>query len=89
MIKSYGHFKNLIGFYGDLICGDLNSKSDFAKLDEYKFDIIFHKAAISDTRENNQEAIMKTNVNSFYDILELTKKNNARLIYSSSGACIN
>ena len=85
-INSYGHYKNLIGFNGDIICGDLNSKPDFDKLENYKFDFIFHKAAISDTRENNQEAIMKTNVNTFYDILRLTKKNKARLIYASSGA---
>ena len=49
-LKSFGHFENLIGFKGDVICGNLNNKSDLALLDRYKFDFIFHQAAISDTR---------------------------------------
>ena len=28
-LKSLGHYKNLIDFNGDIICGNLNSKSDF------------------------------------------------------------
>lgn len=85
-LKSFGHFNNLIGFKGDVICGDINSKSDLERLQKYNFDYIFHHAAISDTRIYDQEVIMRTNVNSFYDILELTKKNNAKLIYASSAA---
>ena len=27
-LKSFGHFKNLIGFKGDIICGDINNKND-------------------------------------------------------------
>ena len=85
-LKSFGHYKNLIGFKGDVICGDLNNKVDLALLSEYKFDYIFHHAAISDTRVYDQEIIIKTNVNTFYDVLEITKKNLATLIYASSAA---
>ena len=85
-LKSFGHYSNIIGFKGDVICGDINSKIDLDKLNQYKFDYIFHYAAISDTRIYDQEIIMKTNVNSFYEILELTKKNSAKLIYASSAA---
>ncbi len=85
-LQSFGHYKNLIGFHGDIICGDLNSEIDMTKLDVYNFDYIFHQAAISDTRVYDQEIIMQTNVNSFYDILELAKKNNASLVYASSAA---
>jgi len=85
-LKSFGHYKNLIGFEGDIICGNLNNKSDLALLNEYKFDFIFHHAAISDTRIYDQEIIMRTNVNSFYDILELAKVNNSILVYASSAA---
>jgi len=85
-LKSFGHYSNLIHFKGDVICGDLNNKEDLLKLSEYKFDFIFHHAAISDTRIYNQELIMRTNVNSFYDILELAKNNDAVLIYASSAA---
>ena len=55
-------------------------------LKKYKFDYIFHQAAISDTRVYNQELVMSTNVNSFYEIIELAKKVNVKhlLIASSS-----
>ena len=85
-LKSFGHYKNLIGFKGDIICGDLNSKEDLALLDAYTFDYIFHEAAISDTRVYDQAVIMQTNVNSFYHILEKAKKDDATLIYASSAA---
>ncbi len=85
-LKSFGHYKNLIGFKGKIICGNINSQSDLALLDEYKFDYIFHQAAISDTRIYNQEIIMKTNVNSFYDLLAISKKDQAVMVYASSAA---
>jgi len=85
-LQSFGHYKNLIGFKGDIICGDLNSQKDMAELQEYSFDYIFHQAAISDTRVYDQEIIMKTNVNSFYTILEMAKRDNASLVYASSAA---
>jgi len=83
---SFGHYKNLIGFTGDVICGNINKKSDLKILHNYKFDYIFHQAAISDTRIYDQEVVMKTNVNSFYEILEIAKKDNATTIYASSAA---
>ena len=86
-LKSFGHYKNLIGFHGDIICGNLNSEDDLLNLkDHYTFDYIFHEAAISDTRVYDQEIIMQTNVNSFYTILEMAKEMNAVLVYASSAA---
>ena len=86
-LKSFGHYKNLIGFHGDIICGDLNSNQDLQNLREsYGFDYIFHEAAISDTRVYDQEIIMQTNVNSFYTILEMAKEMHAVLVYASSAA---
>jgi ADP-L-glycero-D-manno-heptose 6-epimerase len=85
-LKSFGHYKNLIEFNGEVICGDINSKNDLIRLKNYKFDFIFHNAAISDTRVYDQELIMQTNLNSFYDLLELAKTNNSKLIYASSAA---
>jgi ADP-L-glycero-D-manno-heptose 6-epimerase len=85
-LKSFGHYKNLIGFHGDIICGDLNSENDMAQLESYNFDYIFHQAAISDTRVYDQEVIMQTNVNSFYTILEMAKRDKAVLVYASSAA---
>ena len=85
-LKSFGHFNNLIGFTGEILCGDITKKSDLSLLSNFKFDYIFHQAAISDTRVNDQEIIMRTNVNSFYDILEKAKKDGSTLIYASSAA---
>ena len=85
-LKSFGHYKNLIGFNGEIICGNINNKDDLALLDEHKFDFIFHHAAISDTRVYDQEIVMKTNVNSFYDLLAIAKRDRSVMIYASSAA---
>ena len=85
-LKSFGHYKNLIGFKGAVICGNINIQADLALLSDYKFDYVFHQAAISDTRVYDQEIIMKTNVNSFYDLLAIAKKDRAVMVYASSAA---
>jgi ADP-L-glycero-D-manno-heptose 6-epimerase len=85
-LLSYGHYKNLIGFNGDVICGNINNKDDLEILNNYKFDYIFHQAAISDTRAYNQELVMRTNVNSFHDLLNIAQKHKAAMIYASSAA---
>jgi ADP-L-glycero-D-manno-heptose 6-epimerase len=83
---SYGHYKNLIGFKGEVICGNINSTDDLSFLNNYKFDYIFHQAAISDTRAYNQEMVMRTNVNSFHHLLKIAKKTQSVMIYASSAA---
>ena len=85
-LKSFGHFENLLNFKGDVICGNINNINDLNLLNNYKFDYIFHQAAISDTRVNDQEVIIQTNVNSFHYFLETAKKNKATLIYASSAS---
>jgi ADP-L-glycero-D-manno-heptose 6-epimerase len=85
-LKSLGHYKNLIGFKGIIICGNINKQADLELLSDYKFDFVFHQAAISDTRVYDQEIIIKTNVNSFYDLLEIAKKDKAVIVYASSAA---
>jgi ADP-L-glycero-D-manno-heptose 6-epimerase len=85
-LQSFGHYKNLMGFSGNVICGNINNHRDLALLREYKFDYIFHQAAISDTRVVDEEIIMRTNVNSFYDLLNIAKENSSVLVYASSAA---
>jgi len=85
-LQSFGHYKNLIGFSGDVICGNINNIDDLALLNDYQFDYIFHQAAISDTRVYDQEAVMRTNVNSFYDLLEKAKNDRSVMVYASSAA---
>lgn len=86
-LKSFGHFKNLIGFTGEVISGDINDKELLARLDaEYTFDYIFHEAAISDTTVLEQDLMIRTNVNAFKDLLDIAVRQNANMIYASSGA---
>ena len=85
-LKSFGHFKNLIGFNGTVISGDITNKEDMKKLENYKFDYIFHEAAISDTTVGDQKIMIDTNVNAFIDLLEMAKKMKAVMIYASSAA---
>ena len=85
-LKSFGHYKNLIGFKGSIICGNINNQADLALLGDYKFDYVFHQAAISDTRIFDQEIVLKTNVNSFYNLLSIAKKNRSVMVYASSAA---
>jgi ADP-L-glycero-D-manno-heptose 6-epimerase len=85
-LKSFGHFKNLIGFKGEIISGDITKKEDLSRIEDYDIDYIFHEAAISDTTVLDQEIMIKTNVNAFVDLLEFAKKKNAKMIYASSGA---
>ena len=85
-LLSFGHYKNLIGFNGQLICGNINNSDDLLRLNDYKFDYIFHHAAISDTRVYDQETIFKTNINSFYDLLAIAKNDSAVMVYASSAA---
>jgi ADP-L-glycero-D-manno-heptose 6-epimerase len=85
-LKSFGHYKNLIGFKGKIICGNITNQKDLHLLSDYQFDYIFHQAAISDTRVYDQEIVMETNINSFFSLLKIAKRDNAAMVYASSAA---
>ena len=86
-LKSFGHFKNLIGFSGEVISGDLNDPDALEKLKlDYTFDYIFHEAAISDTTVSEQDLMLKTNVNAFKNLLNLAVAHRANMVYASSAA---
>jgi len=85
-LKSFGHFKNILDFKGEVISGDINSKDDLEKLSEYGFNYIFHQGAISDTTVQDQKIMVETNVNSFKNLLDIAVSNNATMIYASSAA---
>ena len=85
-LKSFGHFKNLIGFNGIVISGDITNKNDIEKLEEYNIDYIFHQAAISDTTVLDQKIMIDTNVNAFKELCDLAVKKSASMIYASSAA---
>lgn len=85
-LQSFGHFKNLLEFTGELYVGDICEEKTLQKIREFKPEVIFHQAAISDTTATNQNAVLQTNLNSFYDFIALATKLNAKLIYASSAA---
>lgn len=86
-LKSFGHFKNLIGFTGEVISGDINDTELLHRLGcDYRFDYIFHEAAISDTTALEQDLMIRTNVNAYRDLLEMALAHGANMIYASSGA---
>lgn len=83
-LKSLGHFKNLIGFSGQVISGDINHPNDLKRLFEQRFDYIFHQAAISDTTVEDQKLVVATNTNAFADLLDLAIKDGSVMVYASS-----
>lgn len=78
---SSGHFKNLLGFKGDIIG---TTSGEFAMGDEY-FDGIFHQAACVDTTNHDQRFMMEQNVEEFRDLLYFAAENGIkRVVYASS-----
>ena len=78
-----GHFKNLIGFKGDVITADL---FEYMPTDMY-FDAIFHEAAITDTTVMDQKAMMEQNVEAFKNRLSFAAENEIKkVVYASSAA---
>ena len=78
-----GHFKNLIGFKGDVITADL---FEYMPTDMY-FDAIFHEAAITDTTVMDQKAMMEQNVEAFKNLLSFAAENEIKkVVYASSAA---
>ena len=78
-----GHFKNLIGFKGNVITADL---FEYMPTDMY-FDAIFHEAAITDTTVMDQKAMMEQNVEAFKNLLSFAAENEIKkVVYASSAA---
>lgn len=86
-LKSFGHFKNLLGFNGQVISGDINDKELLKELERnFNFDYIFHQAAISDTTVQEQDLMVQTNVNAYEDLLKIAIAHGSNMIYASSAA---
>ncbi|WP_257404541.1 ADP-glyceromanno-heptose 6-epimerase [Campylobacter lari] len=85
-LESFGHFKNILDFEGELYVGDIIDEKTLKVIKDFKPDVIFHKAAISDTTVYDQNKVLKTNLNTFKDFIELALELNAKLIYASSAS---
>ena len=82
---SSGNYKNLLGFGGDVIAGDILSADWFARAG--KVDAVFHQAAVVDTTVTDQRAMMAANVDGFRNVLEYALEYGVkRVIYASSAA---
>ncbi len=82
---SSGHFKNLIGFGGEVITADLSEPELWNWLIEnFKFDAVFHQGAITDTTVMDQKRMMQVNADSLRYILQACLHWGAKLIYASS-----
>ncbi|MCX7989474.1 MAG: ADP-glyceromanno-heptose 6-epimerase [Aquificaceae bacterium] len=82
---SSGHFKNLIGFEGEVITGDLSDAELWRWLRErFRFDVVFHQGAVTDTTVQDQNRMMKVNAESMRYILDACLQWKAKLIYASS-----
>ncbi|RLJ70334.1 ADP-L-glycero-D-manno-heptose 6-epimerase [Hydrogenivirga caldilitoris] len=82
---SSGHFKNLIGFKGEVITGDIRDKALWDELRKrLSFDVVYHEAAITDTTVTDQKLMMEVNADSFRYILDSALEWNAKVIYASS-----
>ncbi len=77
---SSGNKENIKEFKGKLIEADVSR--DFNV--EGEFDIIFHEASITDTTFEDDNEMIRQNVEGFKNIIEIAKRNNAKLIYASS-----
>ncbi|HEY5037344.1 MAG TPA: ADP-glyceromanno-heptose 6-epimerase [Chthoniobacterales bacterium] len=81
-----GDFKNLRGYRGDVLARNLAELNWWEHFSKEKFDAIFHLASITDTTNHNQFEQVHDNVESFRQVLEFARYNQARVIYASSAA---
>ncbi len=82
---SSGHFRNLTGFKGEVITGDVRDRELWSFLrGRFAFDVIFHEAALTDTTVEDQRLMMETNADSLRYLLEAALDWNAKVIYASS-----
>ncbi len=83
---SSGHFKNIIGFDGEIITGSIADSEILKEIEDGSFNVIFHQAANVDTTDMRQKEMMEINCESFKKILNIALKNNSSVIYASSAA---
>jgi len=81
-----GHFKNLEGYKGDLITGDLASLDLKHYFGGRKIDLVFHLASITDTTDHNQFRQNHDNIESWRNLLGYFEGRKTRLVYASSAA---
>jgi ADP-L-glycero-D-manno-heptose 6-epimerase len=81
-----GSFKNLEGFKGDLVTGDI-SQLDLKKYFRgRKVDVLFHLASITDTTEHDQFKQNYDNIEGWRNLLDYFGGKKTRIMFASSAA---
>ncbi len=83
---SSANFKNLQGFKGVVYACDVSTDEVFFRIDDFSPDIIFHMASITDTTVQDQELMMRKNVDGFKNILEIAEEHSSTIVYASSAS---
>ena len=81
-----GSFKNLQGFKGDFVSGDVSRLDWHKQFKDLAFDAIFHEASITDTTEHNQFLQSHDNIEGFRKLLEFAAPHQTPVVYASSAA---
>ncbi|MEZ0295545.1 MAG: NAD-dependent epimerase/dehydratase family protein, partial [Candidatus Methylacidiphilales bacterium] len=81
-----GDFKNLEGFKGDLITGDLSRVDLTPWFDEVKVDVVFHLASVTDTTDHDQFRQCHDNIEGWRNLLGTFNSKKTRIVYASSAA---
>ena len=83
---SSADFRNLQGFKGVVQACDVSTDEVYFKTDEFHPDLIFHMASITDTTVQDQELMMKKNVDGFENILKIAEEFSSTVVYASSAS---
>lgn len=81
-----GDFKNLRGFRGDVVAGDVSRLDWTRQFGDRVFDGIFHLASITDTTVHDQFLQVHDNVEGFRRLLAFAEPNQTPVVYASSAA---
>ena len=77
-----GFKENMAGFKGKFLQIDVSKPFDV----DSGFDVIFHEAAITDPRFENDDEMVRANIEGFKKIIKLAQRDNAKLVYASSAS---
>jgi len=75
-----GAMGNLKDFSGEFLKLDISRPFELSQ----KIDLIIHQAAITDPRFDDDDEMMRANIQGFDQIIKLAKKNDANLVYAST-----
>ncbi len=82
---SKGVYKNLEGFEGDVVVLDISQEDiDWEHYLDFEPDYIFHEASNTDTTYPDDKEMLRSNIESFRNILELAVNSQSKIIYASS-----